>query len=130
MQDGLSKNSRSPDKGVLCPFGLRERITGNPTPEKALKKLLACADLSIVMNYLWLISGSLLLMKDVAPFVCVWCGSLTITEVAISFYSFFSMSKMYCSPTQKQAAPASTFAKPDPAGLPGARCTVFSAISG
>ena len=21
MQDGLSKNSRSPDKGVLCPFG-------------------------------------------------------------------------------------------------------------
>ena len=38
MQDGLSKNSRSPDKGVLCLFDLRERITGNPTPEKAPKK--------------------------------------------------------------------------------------------
>ena len=25
--------------------------------------------------------------------------ALTITEIAISFYSFFSMSKMYCSPT-------------------------------
>ena len=26
-------------------------------------------------------------------------AALTITEIAISFYSFFSVSKMYCSPT-------------------------------
>ena len=28
--------------------------------------------------------------------------ALTITEIAISFYSFFSMSKMYCSPTDEK----------------------------
>ena len=39
---------------------------------------------------MWLLSGVLGVV------------ALTITEVAISFYSFFSMSKMYCSPTSGQ----------------------------
>lgn len=40
-------------------LGLQKRIIGNPTPEKTLKRLPLCTDLSIVMNDLCLISVSL-----------------------------------------------------------------------